>query len=181
MTEGVLADFRQEMERVAELRDYEAAAEIRDRIAEIERVFVWNRRLIDSVNRNHMILMVPGIEPDTTDLFCVRYGRFAGELTIRRRFPHAGLTKLLERVYNRRDIGAAIDDPIDIDEVRLLASYLKNNGDRGARIPIAARGKINVAMIVDQVLDHHRVRKSRPVAEQEQAKNVGRDGTFRAP
>lgn len=69
-------------ERMADLSDslrYEDAARLRDRIASLERVIAYLRRL-DELRRLSVRLVVPGVEPGTREEFFVAGGRVHRDL-----------------------------------------------------------------------------------------------------
>lgn len=132
--DGITGVIRDRMQRAAEALDFEMAAELRDRLAEVERVFVWKQSFSESVNRNNLAVLIP--EGAAVRLYVLLHGRLHCEVRIGSRFPHRKLAEVIGRVLKRIDQSPDIADPISIDEVRLIAGYLRRSRETRQVVPI---------------------------------------------
>lgn len=147
--EGIIGRLSERMELHAMNLEFEDAAALRDRIAELRRVFVWKRRVAESVNTNNLLLVLPAPDPAYRELFLIRFGRLARQVIIGRRFPEATIRKGLESVYFNGESVPPQFDRIEIDEIRIIAGYLRRRKDEGNVLHI--RGEDTVESLIQRI------------------------------
>src|SRR5205814_9226801 len=93
------------LERAAVRRDelgeqlrFEEAAELRDRIRDVEQVVAVQQRLREFADRN-VVLVTPDRVPDRVRLLLIRGGRLVEEVSLATRATPSHLRVLLRRVY----------------------------------------------------------------------------------
>lgn len=133
---GISSVIRNRMERAAEALDFETAAELRDRLGEVERVFVWKQEIAESVNRNNLAILVPESDGPGARLYLVLHGRLFRESRIGPRFPRKRLEKICSDALKRLSDPPELCDPIAIDEVRLVAGYLRRATESRQIVPL---------------------------------------------
>ena len=147
--EGIGELIRTKMREASERLDFELAAELRDRLAEVERVFVWKQTLAESVNGNNLIVLVADKKNGMVHVYVVLHGRMAFESTISSRFPEKRLHAIVQRSLKQLDGRFELTDPLEIDEVRLVAGYLRRKAEGRAIVRIHRDSK--PMEIVEQV------------------------------
>ncbi|KXK51749.1 MAG: DEDD exonuclease domain-containing protein [Chlorobi bacterium] len=134
---GILRRMEQAMEQSAQELKFEEAALLRDRLAEFQRIFSSGERVADSINANNMLALLPAEESGKQHLFFIRHGRLAGRVLVGNRLPEAALRKQLSRLYFAAEPIPLQLGRIEIEEVRIVASYLFQQRESGAFIRIA--------------------------------------------
>lgn len=147
--EGIVGMLRERMEHHAARLEFEEAAELRDRIVELRRVFVWKRRVAESINTNNLLIVLPAQSRDHREVFLIRFGRLAGQVVVGRRFPEAGLRRNVESVYFNGETLPPRFDRIEIDEIRIIAGYLRQRADEGEIVHV--RGEDTVEEVMARV------------------------------
>lgn len=152
--EGIIRVLDGKMRRASELQEFEAAAEMRDRITEVERVFSLRRTIAESVDRNNLVVVVPGIPEGRVDCFLVRHGRLAAEIPTTGRFPEVKIRRAVERHYfGSKEIRPILEDPIDIDEIRLVSSYIRSVRSISRSIDLAQTSTVEIDRVISEIRD----------------------------
>ena len=123
----VLDAVRTAMREAAGRREYELAGTYRDWAAVLERMTDRGRRVAAPVLDHHAVVVQDGVVPGMVDLFAVRFGRLAGQLTLAATPDAADLDRL--DAFLAAWFGDDVPRPErylrpEIDEVRLLAHWL---------------------------------------------------------
>ena len=134
--EGITSVIRSQMERAAAELDFETAAELRDRLGEVERVFVWKQQISESVNQNNMAVVIPEQEGGGERIYLLLHGRLFHESRIGARFPRKRIEEICARALRRLVDPPELSDPLAIDEVRLVAGYLRRTSESRRVIPL---------------------------------------------
>ena len=127
--EGIIPLLEERMLRHAEHLEFEEAALLRNRITELQRVFVWKRKFAESINTNNLIIVLPATPPERNELFMIRYGRLARQYKVGHRFPEATLRNYISRIYFNGRSEHPQFDRIEAEEIRLIASYLRRRSE----------------------------------------------------
>jgi DNA polymerase-3 subunit epsilon len=116
---------------LAEDLRFEEAADLRDRIRQIEHVVGVQRRL-DSVAARNLAIVAPSVKPAARELFCIRRGQLIGQTTMSSQSRLPTVTRLLERAFAGADQPeAATSIPREkVDEMHLLDTWLQRNDER---------------------------------------------------
>ena len=117
----------------AELR-FEAAAELRDRIADLRRLIGAPERLQDVAQRN-LLVLAPSAQPGAYELLLVRRGRLAGQLRITGRAELAEVRAALRLVYSAAEDNRPVRRE-EVDEMAILESWLRQHGGALAQVPV---------------------------------------------
>lgn len=134
--EGIRRVIQEKMSEASERLDFETAALLRDRLDEVDRVFVWSRSLNESMNRNNLLVVLR--EGDAISLFVVVHGRLQAETKIGARFPRKRVENFVRKALLSLEAAPSIDDPVDIDEVRLVAGYLRRQRNGRLIVPLSS-------------------------------------------
>src|SRR5712692_4270533 len=133
------------LERAASRRDelgeqlrFEEAAELRDRIRDVEQVVAVQQRLKEFADRN-VVLVTPDRQADRVRLLLIRAGRLAEEVSLPMRATPSHLRFLLRRVY-----GAASSPQVsrdELDDLLIMDAWLRRHRDevREVAVPIGDR------------------------------------------
>jgi excinuclease ABC subunit C len=130
----VLTRAAQRRDELGEQLRFEEAAELRDRIRDVEHVVSVQRRLSGFCDRN-VVLVTPDGQPDRVRLLLVRAGRLVEEVSLPRRATPSHLRYLLRRVY-----GTTSQSPVsraELDDLLILDAWLRRHGGEVREIAIA--------------------------------------------
>lgn len=126
----VLAELTARRDALAEELRFEEAAELRDRIRQIEHVVGVQRRL-DSVEARNLAIVAPSLKPASRELFCIRRGQLIGQATLTCQSRVTTVARALARAFRATD---ALEDATSIprekvDEMHLLDTWLQRHDD----------------------------------------------------
>jgi DNA polymerase-3 subunit epsilon len=130
------------LERAAQRRDelgeqlrFEEAAELRDRIRDVEQVIGVQQRLAAFADRN-VVLVTPDRQADRVRLLLVRAGRLAEDVSLPVRATPSHLRHLLRRVYGGSSNPQVSRD--ELDDLLILDAWLRRHRDdvREVAVPI---------------------------------------------
>ncbi len=131
---GIITLLEQRMQAHAERLEFEAAGELRDRIGELRRIFRREERIADSINNNNVIIVLPAAEQGKREIFLVRFGRLVAQVVVGSRTPAVKLRTLVERHYFDGSAAPSHCRKEEIDEIKIIASYLHLHRDSGTFI-----------------------------------------------
>ena len=156
--DGIIGLLGERMERHAMNLEFEEAAALRDRIAELRRVFVWKRRVAESINTNNLLIVLPAPDPKYHEVFLIRFGRLAEQMIVGQRFPEVTLRRMLQNVFFNGESQPPQFDRIEIDEIRIIAGYLRHRSEKGTIVHI--RGQDTLDSILQKVKESGELQKS---------------------
>jgi DNA polymerase-3 subunit epsilon len=122
-TELLETAARRRDELAEELR-FEQAAELRDRIRDLEQVVTVQQRVTAFTDRN-VVLVAPDREPDRKRLLLIRRGRLAEEVSLPVRATPSHLRHVLRRVYMSGWNQHVSKD--ELDDLSILDSWLRRH------------------------------------------------------
>lgn len=130
------------LDRAAEKRDelgeqlrFEEAAELRDRIRDVEQVIGLQQRLAAFAERN-VVLVTPDRQSDRVRLLLVRAGRLAEDVSLPVRATPSHVRHLLRRVYG--EVSNAHVSRDELDDLLILDAWLRGHRDEVGelRVPV---------------------------------------------
>jgi excinuclease UvrABC nuclease subunit len=128
------------LERAAERRDalaealrFEEAAEVRDRMRDLEQVVGVQQRLASFADRN-TVLVTPDRQPDRVRLLLVRAGRLVEDVSVQSTATPSHLRHLLRRVYAGESTGHVSRD--ELDDLLILDAYLRRHAETLQSVPV---------------------------------------------
>lgn len=139
---GIISILENRMNILAERLEFEAAAEIRDRIEELRRIFRREERIADSINSNNVIIVLPAVERGKREIFLVRFGRLAAQVVLDTQATETGLRELVQRHYYDGASAPSHCRKEEIDEIRIIASYLHLHRGTGKFIYVEPGDKL---------------------------------------
>ena len=134
---GIISILERRMHSLAEELQFEEAAQLRNRSAELRRIFTGRQRIADSVNSNNVVILLPAPEEGKRELFMIRYGRLAEQVIVGRRAPIQRIRKLVERVYFDGAVTPPRYSREEVDGIMIIASYLHRYREHGQFVDIA--------------------------------------------
>lgn len=139
-TDGIISKLEQKMILLSDNMDFENAALIRNQISDLKKTLGRNQEMPPSLNNNNLILLIKeSYNSKTIDLFFIKSGMLIEEKTIGKKAP---LKETMNCIHNHYFNGSAIINPNtveEIDEVRIVNSWL--NKQRGTGHFIYIDGK----------------------------------------
>ncbi len=139
-SDGIIPHLEVEMMEAAENLDFETAIFLRNRIAELRRLFDRGKEVSTSVNSNNVILVIPASERDKTlEVFFIRRGRLHFQQTIGRK---AALTKLEKQIH--ATYYAQSETPLEysreeINEIQIITSWMYRHRDSGTFVYVESK------------------------------------------
>ena len=129
---SVVDRLRDRMQQASEDREFEKAAEFRDRVESLERILDRQALMAAPVRQHHAVLVHRPDESDTADILFVRFGRFAKSMTCRVPPSQEQRAQLADEC--RRHFDPEADSPSDFskratDELRLLSHWTNAHRD----------------------------------------------------
>ncbi|HEV7662375.1 MAG TPA: hypothetical protein VGQ62_02475, partial [Chloroflexota bacterium] len=129
------------LERAALKRDdlgeqmrFEEAAELRDRIRDLEQVVAVQQRLSAFADRN-VVLVSRDKQPDRMRLLLIRAGRLVEEVSLPRTATPSHVRYLLRRVYLVSGTSQVSRD--ELDDLLILDAWLKRHRDEVVEVAVA--------------------------------------------
>ena len=128
------------LEAAAERRDglaealrFEEAAELRDRMNDLERIIGVQQRLLAFAERN-VVLVSPDRTPGRVRLMLVRAGRLVQDSSVSTRASLPQLRALLRRVYLAAPPAPVSRD--ELDDLHILDAWLRRHADATQHVPV---------------------------------------------
>jgi DNA polymerase-3 subunit epsilon len=133
------------LEQLAERRDqlaeelrFEEAADLRDRIRDLEQVVSVQQRLAAFADRN-VVVVVPDRSPEAVRLLLVRAGRLVDQVSVPVKARPSHLRRVLTRAYGGEELQprAAQVSRDELDDLLILDSWLRRNADTAREVPVS--------------------------------------------
>jgi len=128
------------LERAAERRDaladalrFEEAAELRDRMRDLEQVIAVQQRLSAFAERN-VVLVSPDRQPNRARLLLIRAGRLVDEVSLSVDATPSHLRYLLRRTFSR-PIAAQVSRD-ELDDLLIVDAWVRRHADALREVPI---------------------------------------------
>jgi excinuclease UvrABC nuclease subunit len=129
------------LDRAAQKRDslgeqlrFEEAAELRDRIRDVEQVVAVQQRLSGFADRN-VVLVSPEKQPERARLLLIRAGRLVEEVSLPVKATPSHLRYLLRRVYGMSGNARVSRD--ELDDLLILDAWLKRHRAEVREVPVS--------------------------------------------
>jgi excinuclease UvrABC nuclease subunit len=120
-------------DELAEELRFEEAAELRDRIRDLEHLVGAQQRMQSFAERN-LVVVARDTASSSVRLFMVRAGRLVRELSVPLPARKPFLRKLLQEVYV--DMQASPVSRDEVDEMVILDTWLKHHREKAHEIPV---------------------------------------------
>ncbi len=131
-SDGIIQQLESKMISLSENMEFEKAEKIRRNIIELHRIFRRQMKVPTSINTNNLILIIPASATEKTlELFLIKTGRLSYQQTIGRLAP---LNIVFENVHNAYFNGNHKSIKMskeDIDELRILTSWINRQNGKG--------------------------------------------------
>jgi excinuclease UvrABC nuclease subunit len=131
---GVLERAAQRRDELGEQLRFEEAAELRDRIRDVEQVIGVQQRLAAFADRN-VVLVTPDRQADRVRLLLVRAGRLAEDVSLPVRATPSHLRHLMRRVYGGTSNPHVGRD--ELDDLLILDAWLRRHRDEVREVAVA--------------------------------------------
>jgi DNA polymerase-3 subunit epsilon len=145
------------VERAAERRDelgeqlrFEEAAELRDRIRNVEQVVGIQQRLRAFADRN-LVLVTPDRQPERVRLLVVRAGRLTEQVSLSVRATPSHLRYLLRRVFTAPTQTHVSKD--ELDDLLILDGWLRNHRDQTVEVAVRVDAPEEALAALRQAID----------------------------
>ena len=101
LPEGILRQLQNKMEYYSERLEFEKAHLVKKNLSELKKVFYNNETLPNAINENNkIILMINSIQEKTIDIFLIKSGLLAGQMTLGRKAPVSYTHLTLPTIYS---------------------------------------------------------------------------------
>jgi DNA polymerase-3 subunit epsilon len=129
------------LEQAAERRDaladawrFEEAAELRDRMRDLEQVVAVQQRLAAFSERN-IVLVSPDRQPERARVLLIRAGRLAEEVSLPLTATPSHLRHLLRRVFTRPTAAQVSRD--ELDDLLILDAWMRRHADTTTEVVVS--------------------------------------------
>ncbi|MDB5059097.1 MAG: hypothetical protein JWO59_2569 [Chloroflexi bacterium] len=151
---AMLERVEAEMLRCAERLDFERSARLRDALRQARQVMVSQQLLSGAVERNNLVIVCPGVDAGSAELFGIRHGRLFEQQTLADAADKAALPIIEEFLLRLQ--GAAAMPPVvgqeEIDAIIIIGRWLARYGEshQVIRLPNQTTGE-TVRMVADAI------------------------------
>jgi DNA polymerase III subunit epsilon len=132
----LLGEVAERRDKLAEELRFEEAAELRDRIRDLEQVVNVQQRLATFANRN-VVVVVPDTRPEAARLLLVRAGRLVDQVSLPVAATPSHLRQVLKRAYAEDRSHAAQVSRDELDDLLILDSWLRRNAETAQEVPVS--------------------------------------------
>ncbi len=149
-TSRMIARLHAKLQDTVTTLDFERAARLRDRIRQVERL-AKEQHLLDGAGRyQHALLVLPSTEPDKREVWYLLKGRRWGQLTVEASDRADTLAGRLEPIAERakQGAGAFVPDHHAVDELTILARWMRRTPEHPALISVDDRPLLDAARMV---------------------------------
>lgn len=134
-SDGLIDKLKNEMQQAAEQLDFETAIILRNRIEELQRLFMRREHVSTSVNSNNVIIILPVSEREKTlEIFAIKRGRLEHQQIIGRKSQLRHIISRFDEWYFNEDNRFEELTPSEIDEIQIITSWLHRNRSNGIYI-----------------------------------------------
>jgi DNA polymerase-3 subunit epsilon len=132
---GLLERAAQRRDQLGEELRFEEAADLRDRIRQVEQIVGVQQRLTGFADRN-LVLVSVDRQPDRVRLLLVRAGRLADEVSLSRRATPSHLRHVLARVFSAPAQTHVSKD--ELDDLLIMDAWLRRHHADVVEVPVSA-------------------------------------------
>jgi DNA polymerase-3 subunit epsilon len=129
--DAMLARVELEMRRSADRLDFERSARLRDALRQARQVMVSQQLLMGAIEHNNLVIICPGVEEESAELFGIRHGRLFEQLALSNvddLDTRAAVSAFLARLH-----AAAAAPPVvgqeEVDAIIIIGRWLARYGD----------------------------------------------------
>lgn len=132
----VLDGLRSKMTTHSQSLEYEAAAEVRDRIAALQRLTRQQRVMVRSVHEQNLVLITPA-RRTFVEVHCIRGGMLVAQCLIDQKNPNtAELLYDIERTFFTLQEEMFVQRPRDVNEMRIVITWCLTRRDETTVIEV---------------------------------------------
>ena len=136
--DNLVSEFEDRMNEASESLDFEKAVEYRDQYFELRRILKRKINISSSINDNNIIIAIPSEDTKLTiDIFFIRSGRLARQMTIGRKSLPDNLFEYVHNIYFNGNNSPLFFSQKEIDELRIISSWIYRQYDKGKFIYVS--------------------------------------------
>jgi DNA polymerase III subunit epsilon len=144
--DGVLDILRSRMERHAVALNFERAADVRDRIAVIERILRQQRAMTRSIREQNLVIVTPA-RRTFVEVHCIARGMLVHqELVDQQQVNRTALRAMIRAHYFGTQAELFMRDRDDINEMRIIAFWSVTRRDESVVVDIDTCADVNACM-----------------------------------
>ncbi|MBM2815283.1 MAG: hypothetical protein HW421_2045 [Ignavibacteria bacterium] len=144
-SESIVAFLEAKMLEHSEKLEFENAAEIKDLITQLKKLFARKSQVPTSVNKNNVILVLPASGREkTVEVFFIRSGKLLLQQILGRR---SNLNDLYNNIHNLYFNGTLASFPYtieDVDELRIISGWLYKQFERGSFLYLDGKSELEI-------------------------------------
>jgi len=137
VADGIINQLENKMKDFADNLDFEKAQMIKSQIAELKKTFLAYNTIGNSINNNNLIVVLPDASNEkTVVIYFIKNGKFVISKTIGTKAPLNDIKDIINKIYfaNNDSINSLTAE--DIDEIRIVLSWLYRNQKIAKQISI---------------------------------------------
>lgn len=130
---GLVERLTARRDELADELRFEEAAELRDRIKDLE-ALVRAQRKLNAVSERNLVVVAPAAQPDQGRLFVVKDGRLVREVSVPLRARPAALRGVLKSAFQQSAEGPVSRD--EVDDMFILDSWLRTHESEAHEVSV---------------------------------------------
>ncbi|MCK5852192.1 UvrB/UvrC motif-containing protein, partial [bacterium] len=132
--EGMISHFTDEMLALSEDLKFEEAANMRNRIAELRKLFDRKQDVPASINNNNFAMVLPASDQSkTVEIFLIKSGKLVFQEQVGRKAPLTEAHRTIRsEFFSRRKPGALSLSDQDIDKLRIITAWTFRHKSTGS-------------------------------------------------
>ena len=134
---GIIEQLESKMMEFADKLDFERAAQLKNNIYELKKVFERQQTVSTSINKNDVVLVIPSSEREkTAEIFLIKTGKLVHQETFGRKAPLNNLFNTIIETYYQDSLFNLSFDQADVDELKIISAWVYRQNGKGNYIYI---------------------------------------------
>lgn len=152
---GIISDFETQIKEYAKELKFEEAGEAKKRLEELKRALLRPENVAGSLDKKDLIVVMPNSGRDkTVDVYFIKQNLLIHHETIGRKANLSEILSLAQDSYFRTISGLRNYNGEEMDQIRIINSWLYRNKDNGAFIYIEKKDIATIEKEVQQAIKH---------------------------
>jgi len=152
---GIIDHLAESMYLYSDNMEFEKAAEVKEQISELKRLFSRQKKVPTSIRQNNLVLLLPADKDEKRiEIYLVKAGKLmTSNVAFGNSYPKSIKAEINHWFFNG---SPSFEDYTkeDIDEVRIITSWIYNNQERGEFIYIADKSPDTICQEIDTAINN---------------------------
>lgn len=149
---GIIDHLEESMYLYSDQMEFEKAAEVKTQINELKRLFSRQKRVPTSIQHNNLVLLLPAEKNEKkVEIYLIKSGRLVSSLLAFDMNSPVNMKAEIDKCYFDGNLSDSYTKE-DIDQVRIITSWIYNNQERGEFIYIEDNDSDSLCNEINQKL-----------------------------